>query len=63
MNLVLIHCIVLVPGYTWQCGLKVTGITLQTLQDKDMMMSLENNIRGGISTVMGDIYVKSDEKK
>ena len=26
------------PGYTWQCGLKHTGINLQTLQDKDMIL-------------------------
>ena len=46
------------PGYTWQCGLKYTGINLQTLQDKDMILLLENNIRGGISSVMGDRYVR-----
>ena len=51
------------PGYTWQCGLKYTGINLQTLQDKDMNMLIENNIRGGKSSVMGDRYVRSDENK
>ena len=51
------------PGYTWQCGLKYTGINLQTLQDKDLILTLENNIRGGISSVMGDRYAKSDENK
>ena len=51
------------PGYTWQCGLKYTGINLQTLQDKDLILTLENNIRGGISSVMGDRYVKSNENK
>ena len=51
------------PGYTWQCGLKYTGINLQTLQDKDMILLLENNIRGGISSVMGDRYIRSDENK
>ena len=49
------------PGYTWECGLKYTNIRLQTLQDKDMILLLENGIRGGISGVMGDRYVKSDE--
>ena len=49
------------PGYIWECGLKYTGINLQTLQDKDMILLLENIIRGGISSVMGDRYVKSDE--
>ena len=51
------------PGYTWQCGLKYTGLNLQTLQDKDLFSTLENNFRGGISSVMGDRYVKSDENK
>ena len=49
------------PGYTWECGLKYTGIKLQTLLDKDLILTLENNIRGGISSVMGNRYVKSDE--
>ena len=57
-----IYCVNL-PGFTWQCGLKHTGINLQTLQDKDMILLLENNIRGGISAVMGDRYVKSDENE
>ena len=51
------------PGYTWQCGLKYTGINLQTLQDKDMIFFIENNILGGISSVMGDRYVKSTDYK
>ena len=53
----------ILPGYTWQCGLKYTGINLQTLQDKDMILLLENNIRGGISSIMGDRYVKSNENE
>ena len=57
-----LYCVSL-PGYTWQCGLKYTGIRLQTLQDKDMLLLLENIIRGGISSVMGDRYIKSDENK
>ena len=55
-----LYCVSL-PGYTWLCGLKYTGIKLQTLQDKDMILLLENNIRGGISSVMGDRYVRSDK--
>ena len=51
------------PGYTWQCGLKYTGRNLQTLLDKDMILLLENSIGGGISSVMGDRYIKSDENK
>ena len=51
------------PGYTWQCGLKYTAINLQTLQDRNLILTFENNLRGGISSVMGDRYVISDEKK
>ena len=57
-----IYC-VSVPGYTWQCGLKFADIKLKTLQDKDMILLLENNNRGGISGVTGDGYVKSDENE
>ena len=57
-----LYCVSL-PGYTWQCGLKYTNVRLQTLQDKYMMLLLENNIRGGISSVMGDRYVRSDDNK
>ena len=57
-----LHCVNL-PGYTWQCGLKYTGINLQTLQDKNIILLLENIIRGGISSVMGDRYINSDENK
>ena len=51
------------PGCTWQCGLKYTGMNLQTFQDKDLILTLENNIRGCLSSVMADRYVKSDEIK
>ena len=55
-----LYCVSL-PGYTWQCGLKNIGKKLQTLQEKDLFLTLENILRGGISTVTGDRYVKSDE--
>ena len=58
----LLYCVSL-PGYTWQCGLKYTGINSQPIQDKDIILLLKNNLRGGISSVMGDKYVKSDENK
>ena len=57
-----LYCVSL-PGYTWLCGLKYTGIHLQTLQGNDMIFLLENNIRGGISSVMGKRYIKSDDNK
>ena len=57
-----LYCVSL-PGFTWQCGLKYTGIKLQTLQDKDRIFLLENNIRRGISSVTSNRYVKSDDNK
>ena len=57
-----LYCVGL-PGYTSQFGMNYTDINLQTLQDEDMILLLENNIRGGISSVMGDRYIKSDKNK
>ena len=57
-----LYCVSL-PGYTYHCALKYTDIKLQTLQDKDLILLIENNIRRGISSVMGDRYVKSDRNK
>ena len=57
-----LYCVSL-PGYTWQCGLKYTGVNLQTLQGKGMILLIENTIGGGISSVMVDRYIKSDENK
>ena len=51
------------PEYTWECGLKYTGNNIQTLQDKYLVLTLLNNIRCGISSVMGDRYVKRNENK
>ena len=57
-----LYCVSL-PGYAYQCAFKYTDKKLQTLQDEDLTLLLENNVRGGISSVMGDRYVKSDENK
>ena len=57
-----LYCVSL-PGYTWQFGLKYTGMNLPTLQGKDMILLLENIIRAGISSVMADRYIQSDENK
>ena len=40
-----------------------TGTNLQTIKDKENILLLEKKIRDGIGSVMGDRYVKSDEKK
>ena len=49
-------------GFTRQCGLKHADIKSQTVQDNDLILILENNIRGGIGSVMGDRHLKADEK-
>ncbi len=56
-----LYCVSL-PGYTWHCGLKYTEIELEYIKNPDMLLCIENNIRGGISSVMGDRYVKSNEQ-
>ena len=33
-----LYCVNL-PGYTWECGLKYTGTNLQTIQDKDLILT------------------------
>ena len=43
--------------------MKHTDIKLRTLQNKDLILTVENDIRGVISSVMGDRYVKSDDNK
>ena len=49
------------PGYTWKAGLKLTNIKLDFIKDKEFLLLLENNVRGGISSVMGPRYNESDE--
>ncbi|CAH1110639.1 unnamed protein product [Psylliodes chrysocephalus] len=38
-----------VPGYSWDCMLKYTKCELEILHDNDMILFIENGIRGGIS--------------
>ena len=42
-------------GYTWQCGLKYTDIRLQTLQDKKLLLALENIIKRVIISNVGEL--------
>ena len=53
-----LYCVTL-PGYTYQCGLKYADNKIKTLQDKSLILLHENNIRGSISCVMGEKFVKS----
>ena len=41
-----LYCVSL-PGKTWQCGLKFTDNKIQTVQNEDMILLIENKIRGG----------------
>ena len=43
--------------------LKYTDVGLQTLQDKDMILLFEKDVRGELSSVMGDRCVKLEENK
>ena len=54
-----LYCVFL-PSYTWQCGLNYTDISLPTPEDSEIVLALENNIRGDIDSVLGDRYVISD---
>ena len=49
------------PGYTWEAGLKLTNIKFDFIKDNDLLLLLENNNRGGTSSVMGPRYIESDE--
>ena len=42
---------------------KLTNIKLDFIKDKHLLLLLENNIRGGISSVVGDRFVESNENK
>ena len=44
--------------------MKCTDNELQTLQDKEVVLTLENNVPGGKASVIGgDRYIISDEEK
>ena len=43
--------------------MKNTDVRLQAHQYKELILSLDDNLRGGISPVTGDRYVKTDENK
>ena len=49
------------PGYTLQWGMEHTDNKSQTFQDKEILLLEENNVRGGISSVMSDRYVESND--
>ena len=50
------------PGLTWQCGLKYTRVQLELLTNYEMLLMIENGIRGGFSGVLGPRHVKAFNK-
>jgi hypothetical protein len=62
------------PGLAWDAALKMTRVNLELLNDIDMLLMIENGIRGGISTIshrygeannkyMGDKYDPNQSSK
>ena len=50
------------PSFTWEAGLKVTGVKLDHITDDKLRKKLENNMRGRPNSCMGNLYVKRGEK-
>ena len=51
------------PSFTWNAGLKLTGVTLEYITDDELRILLENNMRGGPNACMDNRYVKRGERK
>ena len=51
------------PSFTWKAGSKMTGVKLDYITDDKLRLLLENNMRGGPSSCMGNRYVKRVERK
>ena len=49
------------PGYSFDCWLMSSGVTLNTLQDKQMLDDFVEATRGGICGIMGDRIVNNGE--
>ena len=51
------------PGYSFDCWLMSSGVTLDTLQDKQMLDDFVGAKRGGICGIMDDRYIDSSDGK
>ena len=53
------------PGLTWLAGLKYTSVKLKHYKEDtyDKLLFFESGIRGGVSSVLGNRYVKCYNKK
>ena len=49
--------------FTWLCGLKQIHIKLQTLQDKEVFLSSERNIRRRVASAQGKRFAESYENE
>ena len=47
------------PGYSFDCWLMSSGVTLDTLQDKQMLDDFVGAKRGGICGIIGDRYINN----
>ena len=55
--------LVSLPGYSFDCWLMSSGVTLDTLQDKQMLDDFVGAKRGGICGIMGDRYINNSDGK
>ena len=51
------------PGYSFDCWLMLSGITLDTLQYKQMLDDFVGAKRGGICGIMGERYINNSDGK
>ena len=51
------------PGYSFDCWLMSSVVTLDTLQDKQMLDDFVGAKRGGICGIMGDRYIDNSDGK
>ena len=50
------------PGYSFDCFLKLSNVELDTIRDKQILKDFINARRGSICGVMGDRYIKSQSQ-
>ena len=51
------------PGYSFDCWLMSSGVTIDTLQDKQMLDDFVGAKRGGICGIMGERYINNSNGK